>query len=250
MLLFSIQKQSPSRAMAGKGLGSRFIQLQCTLEQCCLPWCSSGTVGSTPAGVGQPCISIVSLGDVSRGSPAHGMSMDCVALVPGWVTQWSPPKHSHDQHKHCTQSPGQGQSGPQGIVAHTGGAAFSAPWHPNRIFHQAGSCGLRMKPVAMGATNPWHRCPGKLFTETLKRNPKNSLKCCSERSGRKLQAQSLWLCGQRWVSTGASGRGYLLCASQTELGWKTLLSGRGSSLPGSELPACSWANGKECTPQQ
>lgn len=37
---------------------------------------------------------------------------------------------------------------------------------------------------------------------------------------------------------------------QTELWWKTLLSAGGSSLPGSELPAHSWANRKECTPQQ
>lgn len=45
-----------------------------------------------PAGAGQTLHFYCILGDVSRDSPAHGMSVECVALVPGWM---SPPKHSH-----------------------------------------------------------------------------------------------------------------------------------------------------------
>lgn len=163
----------------------RLIQLLCDLGAACLhvplaQW------SPNPAGAGQTLYFSCILW-VMRAEHTHGMGMKHVASVAGTVTQSYPlPNTALHQHDRC--APGWGLPWPQGIIAHTGGMVPSASsGHPKSIPHQAGSCGLRTSLCGYGC-NPYPDTGVLANCSKLNRNPKNSAKCCSERSGRKLEA--------------------------------------------------------------
>lgn len=105
--------------------------------------------------------------------------------------------------------------------------------------------GAAMQPICQ------YRCPGWLLTDWNKfnRNPNDSTKCCSERSGRKLEAP--W----PYSFVGRDGSPQELLQMVPEFGvpdkamLKIHLVCRKELTPKLCMPpACSWAIAKECPP--
>lgn len=162
MVLFNFQKQSASSAMIWEDPCPGLFSSCALWEQCCLPWCSSGTVGSTafllhPWMMHFYCI----LGGCEQRLPSPWDECRVCGFGP-WLSDSVVPSQAEPCSSTTTAHTAQDRDsqGHRASFPHTGGVASSARGIQRGSLTRLAAVGSGYSPVVMGAATPWNRCPG------------------------------------------------------------------------------------------